>query len=77
MGKINWRHMFTALKEVGFDGVVSVELEDVPGVSRGPNSNAPGVYRNVTATDEFVAETVAGMNYLKAIARDLGMNVED
>src|SRR5690606_6979186 len=26
MGKINWRHMFVALKEVGFDGVISIEL---------------------------------------------------
>ncbi|MEZ5666318.1 MAG: sugar phosphate isomerase/epimerase family protein [Alphaproteobacteria bacterium] len=76
MGKINWTHFMKALKEVGFDGVISIELEDVPGVSRGPRSTAPGVYRNVTATDQFVNETVAGMNYLKAIARDLGIHVE-
>jgi len=77
MGKIDWVAMFQALKDVGYDGVVSVELEDVPGVSRGPNSAAPGVYRNVTATDEFVAESVAGMNYLKGICKDLGINVEE
>ena len=76
MGKIDWVAMFQALKDVGYDGVVSIELEDVPGVSRGPNSSAPGVYRNATATDEFVAETVAGMNYLKAICNDLGITVE-
>lgn len=76
MGKIDWKAMFAALKEVGYDGVVSLELEDVPGVSRGPNSTAPGVYRNVTATDEFVAETVAGMNYLKGICRELDIKVE-
>ena len=76
-GKIDWRAMFEALKEVGYDGVISIELEDVPGVSRGPNSNAPGVYRNITATDEFVAETVAGANYLKAICKDLGIHVEE
>ena len=61
--------MFQALKDVGYDGVVSIELEDVPGVSRGPHSTAPGVYRNITATDEFVAETVAGMNYLKGVCK--------
>ncbi len=77
MGKIDWRAMFQALKDVGYDGVVSIELEDVPGVSRGANSNAPGVFRNVTATEEFVAESVAGMNYLKAICRDVGIAVED
>jgi sugar phosphate isomerase/epimerase len=76
-GKIDWRAMFAALKEVGYDGVVSIELEDVPGVSRGPNSAAPGVFRNVTATDEFVAETVAAMHYLKGICRELGIPVED
>jgi sugar phosphate isomerase/epimerase len=76
MGKIDWTAMFQALKDVGYDGVISIELEDVPGVSRGPNSTAPGVYRNPTATDEFVAETVAGMNYLKGICKDLGIPVE-
>ena len=36
MGKIDWRAMFQALKDVGYDGVVSIELEDVPGrVARG------------------------------------------
>ncbi len=75
-GKIDWLAMFQALKDIGYDGVVSMELEDVPGVSRGPNSNAPGVYRNVTATDEFVAETVAGANYLKDICKQVGITVE-
>ena len=75
MGKIDWVAMFQALKDVGYDGTISIELEDVPGVSRGPNSTAPGVYRHPTATDEFVAETVAGMNYLKGICRDLGIAV--
>jgi sugar phosphate isomerase/epimerase len=76
MGKIDWVAMFQALKDVGYDGVVSIELEDVPGVSRGRNSTAPGVYRNVTATDEFVAETVAGMNYLKGVCQNLGIPVD-
>ena len=55
---------------------MSIELEDVPGTSRRPNSTAPGVYRKPTATDEFVAETVAGMNYLKGICKDLGIPVD-
>ncbi|MFI5011512.1 MAG: sugar phosphate isomerase/epimerase family protein [Hyphomicrobiales bacterium] len=76
MGKIDWLAMFQALKDVGYDGVISIELEDVPGVSRGPHSAAPGVYRNITATEEFVAETVAGMNYLKGICKELAIKVE-
>ena len=75
MGKIDWHAMFQALKDIGYDDTVSIELEDVPGVSRG-QSNAPGVYRNVVATEEFVAETVAGMNYLKDICRQVGITVE-
>ena len=73
MGKIDWHAMFLALKDIGYDGTVSIELEDVPGVSRG-KSNAPGVYRNEVATEEFVAETVAGMNYLKDICKEVGIS---
>jgi sugar phosphate isomerase/epimerase len=76
LGKIDWVAMFQALKDIGYDDVVSIELEDVPGTSRGPSSTAPGVYRNPTATEEFVAETVAAMNYLKGICADLGIRVE-
>ena len=77
MGKIDWKAMMEALKEVGYDGVISVELEDVPGVSRGKNTNAPGVYRNETATQEFVDETVKAMNYLKGLAKEVGIKVEE
>jgi len=76
MGKIDWKQFVQALKDVGYDGVISIELEDVPGVSRGPNSDAPGVFRNATATDEFVAETVAGRDYLAGLCREVGFNVE-
>ena len=32
-GKIDWEAVMLALKQVGFNGVVSIELEDVPGVA--------------------------------------------
>ncbi len=76
MGKIDWKEMFIALKEVGYDGVVSIELEDVPGTSRGPTSTAPGLFRNPTATDQFVEETVLAMKYLKGICAEVGIKVE-
>jgi sugar phosphate isomerase/epimerase len=76
MGKIDWKEMFVALKEVGYDGVVSIELEDVPGTSRGPTSTAPGLFRNPTATDQFVHETVLAMQYLKGICAEVGIKVE-
>lgn len=73
-GKIDWTQFMQALKDVGFDGTISIELEDVPGVSRGAG-DAPGVFRNKTATDEFVNETVLGREYLKGIAKTVGFTV--
>jgi sugar phosphate isomerase/epimerase len=33
-GKIDWASTMKALKDIGYDGVVSLEFEDIPGVSR-------------------------------------------
>ncbi|NAS13303.1 sugar phosphate isomerase/epimerase family protein [Poritiphilus flavus] len=74
-GKIDWKEMFIALKETGFDGVVSIELEDVPGVSRGGES-VPGVYRNPVATEDFARESVLGMKYLQTICDEIGLDYE-
>ena len=59
MGKIDWERVLIALKETGFDGVISLEFEDVPGVSRGVK-NVPGVYRHPEATAEFEQEYRTG-----------------
>jgi sugar phosphate isomerase/epimerase len=75
MGKIDWRAMFVALKEVGYDGVISIELEDVPGTSRGA-APSPGLFRHKTATDEFVAETMAARRYLQGICDELGIAID-
>lgn len=75
MGKIDWRAMFVALKEVGYDGVISIELEDVPGTSRGA-APSPGLFRHKTATDEFVAETMAARAYLQGVCDDLGIAID-
>ena len=74
-GKIDWVAMFRALKDVGYDGVVSIELEDVPGVSRG-GADAPGIYRNETATDAFVEENLAGVRYLKEVCEEVGIDTQ-
>jgi sugar phosphate isomerase/epimerase len=76
-GKIDWGQMLQALHDVGFDGVISVELEDVPGVSRGKRMVSAGGFANEDATQEFVDETVAGMRYLKGLCGDLGIPYED
>ncbi|WP_390228148.1 sugar phosphate isomerase/epimerase family protein [Gryllotalpicola reticulitermitis] len=76
MGKIDWTDTLQALKDVGFDGVVSLEFEDVPGVSRG-QANVPGIYKgNDIATEGFEAEYKTALEYLTAIAHEVGLNVE-
>ena len=62
-----------ALKETGFDGTISIELEDVPGVARG-QAEVPGVYKgNWDATDAFEEENRKAMAYIKDIAQQLAM----
>ena len=76
MGTIDWEAVLRALKDTGFDGVVSLEFEDVPGVSRGVR-DVPGVYKgNWEATDEFVTEYRLGLAYLTELAEHVGLDVE-
>ncbi|HUO35360.1 MAG TPA: TIM barrel protein [Candidatus Acidoferrum sp.] len=75
-GKIDWRHVLQALKDTGYTGVVSLEFEDVPGVSRGVESVA-GVYKgNTEATAEFEGEYKIALAYLTDIAREVGLQVD-
>jgi len=75
-GKIDWRHVFQALKDTGFSGVVSLEFEDVPGVSRGVESVA-GVYEgNMNATPEFECEYKLALAYLTGLAREVQLPLE-
>ncbi|HUB71511.1 MAG TPA: sugar phosphate isomerase/epimerase family protein [Acidimicrobiales bacterium] len=75
-GKIDWEKVLLALKETGFDGVISLEFEDVPGVSRGAR-DVPGVYKgNAEATAEFEKEYRLGLAFLTELATGLGMNLE-
>jgi sugar phosphate isomerase/epimerase len=74
-GKIDWERALRALKEVGYDGVISLEFEDVPGVSRGVR-DVPGVYKgNTDATRELDREYVLALEYLTDLAKGVGMEV--
>lgn len=74
-GKIDWRSVFQALKDTGFDGVVSLEFEDIPGVSRG-HRDVPGVYKgNADATEEFEGEYRLALEYLTDVAKQVGVDV--
>ena len=72
-GKIDWTAVMRALRDTGFDGVISIELEDVPGVARG-QAEAPGVYKgNWDATEAFMRENQAAVSYIKGIGESLGI----
>lgn len=76
MGKIDWRHLLRALKETDYTGVISLEFEDVPGVSRGVE-DVPGVYKgNADATEEFEREYKTALAYLTGLAEEVGLDVE-
>jgi sugar phosphate isomerase/epimerase len=75
MGKIDWTHVLRALKDVGYDGVVSLEFEDVPGVSRA-QAQVSGAYKgNAVASDGFENEYKVALDFLSDIAREVGVTV--
>jgi len=75
-GKIDWLHLLRALAETGFDGVISLEFEDVPGVSRGSRDDHGAYHGNVEATAEFEDEYRIALAYLTGLATEAGLRVE-
>jgi sugar phosphate isomerase/epimerase len=65
-GKIDWRGVLRSLQAVGYDYVLSIELEDVPGVARAGQ----------TSTAAFDREVVLAKIYLSHLCEELGIAVE-
>jgi sugar phosphate isomerase/epimerase len=65
-GKIDWAQVLLALKDVGFDGVISIELEDVPGRA---NRQRP------TADSVFDVENTESRRYIADLAATHGINL--
>jgi sugar phosphate isomerase/epimerase len=65
-GKIDWAQTLLALKEVGFGGVVSIELEDVPDRA---NRSMP------TAGPRFDRENTESVAYLRDLAEKHGVDL--
>ncbi len=63
-GKIDWTAVMVALQDIGFTGVISIELEDVPGTARAHDGVATAAF------DQEMALTLA---YITAICDDLGI----
>lgn len=75
MGKINWTQALRALKDTEYAGTVSLEFEDIPGVSRGA-ADVPGVDKGrEDASQGFEEEYKVALAYLTAIAGEVGLPV--
>jgi sugar phosphate isomerase/epimerase len=65
-GKINWRGVLQALQAVGYDYVLSIELEDVPGVA----------HAGQPSTAAFDQEVLLAKAYLTQLCQELGIAVD-
>ena len=75
-GKIDWEALMRALRDVGFDGVISIELEDVPGVSRGPAALHGGYGAATFAGEAFDHENILSVAYIREICNRLQIAIE-
>ena len=66
-GKIDWGALLQALQETGYQGTLSLELEDVPGVAR------PGL----PATAVFEAENRAALAYVRQQCAERGIPLDE
>jgi sugar phosphate isomerase/epimerase len=74
-GKIDWEAVMRALKDVGYDGVISIEIEDAPGVSRG-RLFGHGVYKgHEVATEAFDRENILTLKYFEDICDRLDIPI--
>jgi sugar phosphate isomerase/epimerase len=77
-GKVDWRAFLRSLRDVGFDGTMSLELEDTTGAaSRArPHPRAAALGSKGNASEEFLEENRIGIDYLSDAARREGIALE-
>jgi sugar phosphate isomerase/epimerase len=66
-GKIDWQGVLQALQAVGYEGVLSIELEDVPGTGRSQQQSNAALDR----------ETALAKAYLTDLCHTLGIVIEE
>jgi sugar phosphate isomerase/epimerase len=66
-GKIDWSALLAALDGVGYDGPITIELEDVPGTAH--RTTMP------EASAEFDVEMRKSMRYLREAAEEVGLAI--
>jgi sugar phosphate isomerase/epimerase len=64
-GKIDWKGVLQALRDVGYDYVISIELEDVPGVA----------HHGRPSTGALDREVLLSVEYLSGLCQELGITV--
>lgn len=65
-GKINWQAVLQALHRVGYNNVISIELEDVPGVA----------HRGIASTPALDSEVTLARDYLAHLCQAVGIFIE-
>jgi sugar phosphate isomerase/epimerase len=65
-GKIDWGAVLCALQDIGYDGPITIELEDVPG----------SAFRGREATPEILRQLRLSAQYVKMVADEVGVAVD-
>ena len=53
-GKIDWKGLLQALQAVGYEGVISIELENVPGTAAHDRLSTPALDREMLLTRDYL-----------------------
>jgi sugar phosphate isomerase/epimerase len=61
MGKIDWRALLKALHDIGFDGTLSIELEDVPDVATPQRAAGPRFDEEMRRSREYLLQVSEGL----------------
>jgi sugar phosphate isomerase/epimerase len=69
-GKIDWYAVMKALRDVGYDEVISFELEDVPGAAK------PNEVIAVKTANPMEVELKLSVEYIKGICDSLGIKIQ-
>ena len=67
-GKIDWRSFLKALVDIGYDGPLSLELEDVPGAA-----GYPGFGRNPNSNPDIIGQHKLARDYISMLCDEQGI----
>ena len=70
-GKVDWSGFLRSLKDIGYSGPISLELEDVPGAA-----GYPGFHRSPESTPEIERQHLIAKDYIIRICEEEGIDIE-